>query len=277
MVIDSFMFGDELSVLELRLGQLDSVVDWFVFNEINQTHSGKPKPLYYQENKQRFAKWNHKIICTTPHFGSMGSWALETAQRRAVEASILQLNPQPNDVLIASDCDEIPNPEIIKSYTAEMGLRNLKQLTFWYNFSNLFNYGSRWSCRARLGTIQNMRDAGGLGPFHGGPKDDMDPNFPCIENAGWHCSYFSDSLERIRRKVNSFAHTDLQHIVNGYSDKQLFDIVVQGRDLYLRPDMGNAEKWQSDDSRLPPYYLQNREHFKGFTEEQFKENHQQLI
>lgn len=277
MVIDSFMFCAELSVLELRLGQLDSVVDWFVFNEISQTHSGNPKPLYYQDNKQRFAKWNHKIICTTPQFGRMGSWQLETSQRRALEQSILQLNPKPTDTLITSDCDEIARPEIVKNYDPSMGLRNLKQLTFWYNFSNLFNYGSRWSCRARIGTIQNMQDAGGLGNFHGGPKDDMDPNFPCIENAGWHCSYFSDSLEGIRRKVNSFAHVDLQHVVNSYSDKQLFDIIVRGRDLYLREGMGDAEKWQSDDSRLPSYYIQNRERFKEFTEEQFKDNHKQLV
>lgn len=276
MVIDSFMFCDELSVLELRLGQLDSVVDWFVFNEITQTHSGRPKPLHYHANKERFAKWNHKIICTTPTFGRMGSWALETAQRRALEHSILQLNPRPNDTLITSDCDEIANPEVVKNYDPSMGLRNLKQFTFWYNFANMFNYGARCHSRARMGTIQNMRDAGGLGNFHGGPKDDMAPDFPYIDNAGWHCSYFSDSLERIRRKVNSFAHTDLQSVVQAYSDKQLFDIVVQGKDLYLRVGLGDAEKWQSDDSRLPSYFLQNQERFKEFTEAQFKENYRHL-
>lgn len=277
MIIDSFMFNDELDLLELRLGQLDSVVDYFVFNEIKQTHSGKEKPLHYQENKKLFSKWNHKIVCSSPEFPRMGAWALETAQRKSLEGSVLSLFPKSTDTLLTSDCDEIPNPEVVKNYTPDMGLRNLKQLTFWYNFGHLFNYGSRWASRARIGTVQNMHDAGGLGPFHGGPADDMDPHFPCIENAGWHCSYFSDGLMRIRRKVNSFAHEDLQHLVNGYTDKKLAEIVVNGVDLYLRKDVPNAQLWESSDSRLPSYFLANKERFKGFTNEYFYEKHKSLL
>jgi hypothetical protein len=38
MIIDSFIFNDELDMLELRLGQLDNVVDHFVFVEIGRAH-----------------------------------------------------------------------------------------------------------------------------------------------------------------------------------------------------------------------------------------------
>ena len=61
-IFDTFTFYNELDLLELRLNILGDVVDHFVINEANITFTGKPKPLYYQENKERFKKWEHKII-----------------------------------------------------------------------------------------------------------------------------------------------------------------------------------------------------------------------
>jgi hypothetical protein len=277
VIIDSFMLNDELQLLQMRLGQLDSVVDYFVFNEMLTTHSGKQKPLHYQENKDRFQKWNHKIVCRTVTLPPAGAWEIETAQRKELEKDVLSLNPKPEDILSTSDCDEIPNPEVLKNYRPDMGLRNLKQFTFWYNFAHMFDYGSRSSSRARLGSIQHMLDAGGLGNFHGGPKDDMDPNFPSIEYAGWHCSYFSDDVSRVRRKVNSFAHTDLAPYINSRTDKQLAEVMYSGTDLYGRAEVGNAQRWKDDDSRLPPYYLENREEFKSFSNSHFYEKYQSLL
>jgi len=277
MIIDSFMFHDELDLLELRLGQLDEVVDYFVFNELPFTHSGKPKPLYYRENIHRFSKWGNKIICSVPNLSVMSPWSLEVAQRKSLEDSIVDVSRSPEDVLSTSDCDEIPNPKVLKSYSSSMGLRNLKQFTFWYNFGHMFDYGSRWSSRARIGTIKNMHDSGGLGNFHGGPKDDMDPNFPSIENAGWHCSYFSDSIERIRRKINSFAHTDLAPYINNRTDKQIVEDIANGVDLYHRDGINSAQKWAENDPRLPPYYLSNRERFSMFSNEKFLSKYQQLL
>lgn len=277
MIIDSFMFNDELDLLELRLGQLDSVVDYFVFNEMTTTHSGKQKPLHYQDNKNRFDKWNHKIVCSTLTLPLAGSWELETAQRKALESAILSLNPKPEDTLATTDCDEVPNPEVLKEYRPNMGLRNLKQFTFWYNFAHLFDYGTRSSSRARLGAVLHMYEAGGLGNFHGGPKDDMDPNFPSIENAGWHCSYFTDDLNRIRRKVNSFAHTDLSPYINSRTDKQLAEVVYNGRDLYGRKEISDAKQWVEDDARLPPYYLKNRKKFEAFSNAHFYSKHKHLL
>lgn len=55
MIIDCFTFFNELDVLEIRLRELDGVVDRFVLVEATLTHQGKPKPLLYAENKERFA------------------------------------------------------------------------------------------------------------------------------------------------------------------------------------------------------------------------------
>ena len=61
-VFDSIIFFNELELLEMRLNILDKVVDYFVITESPFTVSGNEKPLYYAENKDRFGKFNDKII-----------------------------------------------------------------------------------------------------------------------------------------------------------------------------------------------------------------------
>ena len=61
-VVDVFPFFNELELLELRLRILSPFVDKFVLVECPQTFSGKPKPLYFQENQSLFSAWTGKII-----------------------------------------------------------------------------------------------------------------------------------------------------------------------------------------------------------------------
>ncbi|MHC4316254.1 MAG: hypothetical protein ACYSW3_27740 [Planctomycetota bacterium] len=67
MINDCFMFFDELMLLEIRLKELDPVVDRFVLVEATHTHSGKPKRLYYDEVKDNeiFAPFKDKITHLT--------------------------------------------------------------------------------------------------------------------------------------------------------------------------------------------------------------------
>jgi len=129
MIIDAFPVNDEMDILELRLGQLDEVVDHFVIVETSRTFSGMPKPYYYQENKERFAKWNHKILHTAIDLPAEGAWFYEKTQREVLVDKIRSLSPHPHYTLTSSDCDEIPNPEGINNYTYDLGLRNLKEYT----------------------------------------------------------------------------------------------------------------------------------------------------
>ena len=61
-IFDVFTFYNELDLLELRMNILGDSVDYFVINEANITFTGKPKPLYFAENRKRFKKWEDKII-----------------------------------------------------------------------------------------------------------------------------------------------------------------------------------------------------------------------
>ena len=62
MLVDGFTFYNELDMLEYRLTVLNDIVDYFILVEGTRTHAGNPKLMYYGMNKERFAKWNHKII-----------------------------------------------------------------------------------------------------------------------------------------------------------------------------------------------------------------------
>ena len=60
-VYDCFTFFNELDLLEVRLNELDGVVDRFVLCESPYTFRGQPKPLVFQENRARFARFLPKI------------------------------------------------------------------------------------------------------------------------------------------------------------------------------------------------------------------------
>ena len=61
-VYDCFTFFNELDLLEIRLNELDDVVDYFVLVESKRSFQNKPKECLYLDNKNRFKKFNHKII-----------------------------------------------------------------------------------------------------------------------------------------------------------------------------------------------------------------------
>jgi beta-1,4-mannosyl-glycoprotein beta-1,4-N-acetylglucosaminyltransferase len=47
MIIDCFPFFKELDLLEIRLNELDPVIDYFVLVEASKTQSKLDKPFYF--------------------------------------------------------------------------------------------------------------------------------------------------------------------------------------------------------------------------------------
>ena len=48
--------------MQIRLNELYNAVDFFVITECAVTHQNAPKPLFYAENAQRFARFRDKVI-----------------------------------------------------------------------------------------------------------------------------------------------------------------------------------------------------------------------
>jgi beta-1,4-mannosyl-glycoprotein beta-1,4-N-acetylglucosaminyltransferase len=110
-------------MLNYRLNILDKVVDYFVLVESTHTHVGKEKPLFYNENKHLFEKFNHKIIHIVvddfPHkypninIEKQEQWINERFQRDCISRGIDKLNLTGEDIITITDLDEIPNPNIL--------------------------------------------------------------------------------------------------------------------------------------------------------------------
>ena len=62
MIYDCFIFNNEIELLDLRLNILSPYVDKFIITEGDKTFSGIPKESVYLQNKDKFSKWEDKII-----------------------------------------------------------------------------------------------------------------------------------------------------------------------------------------------------------------------
>lgn len=116
MVYDCFQFFNELDILLLRMKVMNDVVDKFVISESTVTFSGVSKPLYFQENKEMFTEFSHKIIHQVVDDSPMGpetdAFMRDSHQKRAVARALKDAKPE--DVIIFSDVDEIPNPDAVR-------------------------------------------------------------------------------------------------------------------------------------------------------------------
>ncbi|TND08084.1 MAG: glycosyl transferase family 17 [Bacteroidetes bacterium] len=281
MIYDCFTFFNELDLLEIRLHILDSVADKFVLVEATQTHQGKPKPLYYEENKARFEKFHHKIIHVIvdeyPSNPAGNSWMLEHNQRNGILKGLK--DAKPDDVVIISDLDEIPDPQKIRAHKDEAGVKVFRHRMFYY-FVNCVNEGEDGSGFAWNGSVLvHRRDIGAavqpfrensmklLAWFHAKPLHRLywrirfsivGPRVKFIHKAGWHFSYLG-GVERIIKKLESFAHTEYNK--PEYKDPQrIAEILEKGEDLFGR---GFKYRFVPLDESFPVWLRENIAKYPG--------------
>ncbi len=130
-VYDCFTFFNELDVLDIRLAELDMLVDYFVIVESTRTFTAKPKPLYYAENRKRYDRYAHKIIHVVVDdlpLDAPTHWIREWHQRDAILRGLS--TARPDDRIIVSDCDEIPKPEALRQALLLRGMSR-RIVMFW--------------------------------------------------------------------------------------------------------------------------------------------------
>jgi len=145
MIYDCFMLFNELEILELRLSELEETVDRFLVVEAPVTHAGLPKSLTFAENRDRFARWNDRVMRVVVEDMPKGPdpWGRERYQRNAIVRGLQ--DAAPTDGVIIFDVDEIPKPSAIRRWSPDVGLCCFEQLMCYY-----------W-----------INCVGGLGPVHG--------------------------------------------------------------------------------------------------------------
>ena len=130
MIYDCFTFFNELDLLEIRLNVLKDVVDRFVLVEAEETHTGKKKPLYYRDNIHRFEEFRDKIIHVSIKSFPKGhdAWWNENYQRNAILQGLECARI--DDVILVSDLDEIPRPEVVKELSGKKGVWRFNHVSY---------------------------------------------------------------------------------------------------------------------------------------------------
>jgi len=211
-IFDCFMFWKELDVLEIRLKHLYEHVDRFVIVEAPFTFTGKPKPLYFLENKQKFAwamdKIEHVLVDFQPQVDN--PWWNESAQRNNIELGLHNTNP--SDIILISDVDEIPNIDGLNracTWVKEHHAPATLTLDKCYYKLNNFMVGQEPGCEPH--PAWNM--------FVISPRHHLRNKRPQeLRNAhnslfnidgvnGWHFSFIGDS-DIITEKIQAFSHTE---------------------------------------------------------------------
>lgn len=199
-IYDCFTYFNEAELLRVRLEELDEIVDHFVVVEASETFTGQPKPYYFDDLPDWISRWSDRIIRVKVAFPKniTSAWDREHYQRNAILRGLVDADPK--DLVIISDADEIPRASAIEDIKCMfMPVRLGVRQYFWdfqWQVPDHCNQGARpvvcFKKDVSFKGAQWLRACDGL---------------TTIPEAGWHFSFFGEP-ERIKKKIESFAHTE---------------------------------------------------------------------
>ena len=250
MIYDCFSFFNELDLLEIRLNVLKDVVDRFVLVEAGETHAGKPKPFYFEENRSRFAEFLDRIeyvkIEKFPE-GCKTAWWRENIQRNAIAEGLK--GAKDDDTVLISDLDEIPRPEKIAEFADRPGVKVFDQ-TYYSFYLNYRNVRQRWWFGTRMLSYRDFLHA-----FDGVKvlRNEFLPmeinegttasKIRCrvlprsrggqliIRNGGWHFTTLGGAAA-LAKKIVSFAHQEYNPGEGRIDLAELEKMVREGRGAF---------------------------------------------
>ena len=256
MIYDCFTFFNELPLLELRLKILSPYVDKFVLVEMNQTFRGDSKPFFFEENCHLFSDFADKIICVHPKdipiMHEERGWLLEYFQRNSIIKGLKDCKS--DDIIMMSDLDEIPNPDILKEmdkwivkprwpyhFDAKIRYWRRKVRGLWGDISWLYRKMTvldaleKYAINLSLDVHHYFLNCRSLSKWSGTViiryrnlkkySDDANAmqtlrsirtDIPYVDKAGWHFSYMGGK-EAVKRKLASIV--DGRKEINAIMDK----------------------------------------------------------
>ena len=228
-IYDCCMFFDEEMLLGLRLKTLNKYVDKFIIVESKYTHSGDKKKLIFDINKySEFKNKINYIVLEDPPGGIedinnddnenqknikhiMNALRRENYQRNKINDGLNDAAPE--DWIIISDLDEIPNLDEINFNTINKKIIFFKQRVFYYKLNlelkNIHWIGSKAVQKKNLISPQWLRNI----------KDRIYSKWRLdiifskkkynsifyVYDGGWHFS-FVKKPEDIEKKLKSYLH-----------------------------------------------------------------------
>jgi len=251
-MIDCFPFFNELDLLEIRLNSLAPYIERFVLCESTRTFSGNTKPLYFEENKDRYKDFNitHLIedggMTKDAGKNKGDAWRRENYQREFLMNGLVDVDPE--TMILISDLDEIPN---LEGYNCEEGVFRQK---LYYYYLNCFTGMNRWHGtiavrRKNIPTLNILRDNRDKMPI-------------AVGNGGWHFSTLG-TPENIVYKIESFAHIELN--IPNVKDK-----ISYNQTNLIDPYHRNPRKYAIEMPSGPKWLLENKDRYKHLFYEEDK-------
>ena len=276
-IYDCFNFFNELDILEIRLNTLYDYVDYFVIVESSVTHSGEEKPFYFEDNKERYSKFLDKIIhfkikdtptdfinlpktndtelervfgfirAQTNRFNrrSQPDYGRDFFQKDSVRRPLV--NCSDNDIILVSDLDEIPNPELIENLSnLDLSkIYSLNQITYYYYINVLKQrdwYGTKILTYGRLKELSLNEIRGDVS---------LSSKLP---NGGWHFS-FMGGKKMVEKKITSYSARDL-------ASNRVLTSLEDNIENLIDPFFRSKLEMVSVDDTYPKYLLKNLDKYQ---------------
>ena len=268
MIYDCIPFFNELDILKLRMQILAPYVDRFVLEEASVTFSGEKKEMLFSKNREMFREFEDKIIYIAVENSPMSG--VTTHERDKFQKNQLirgMAGCKPDDIVIFSDVDEIPNPETLQEILKDFDPSKIYHLAqrMFYCFLNMEEVsGNLLSITGEFPQVTRRQWLGTkICSFGNLPREGIvylrevspeDPRSVRVADGGWHFGYMGgerDVAKRIGVKVQAAAHQEYNK--SRYLNEAV-DRLLCGEDIFRR----NARFVQVPIDETYPKYL--REH-----------------
>lgn len=237
MIVDCFTFNDELDMLELRLRALNDAVGAFVLVEAPVTFQGDPKPLHFDEHRERFSPWLHRIVHVVADElpGGDNPWLRENLQREAMVKGLRQLGLAGIDTVVVADVDEIWDPETLRRPDPFLVLLQTMIVYDWrWQHPEPWDgpTATTWDTIRKCGPspmtiVRNCR------LHHRPPR----------KRSGWHLSWFGGPDANLS-KLDSFSHTEIkERALDGLRSGRFADEGIHVDGVPLVPFAGERPWW----------------------------------
>ncbi len=260
-VYDCFQYFNEDHIVDLRFNILNDYVDYFVVSESTKNHQGEDKKINF--NSKNFPKFKNKIkhvvadykgsISSEKHTG--GESPVEQHQRNYLLEGIKDASPE--DLIILSDSDEIPDLSKISEINKNKKFIAFSQKMFMYklNLQNLNEsnwIGSKITKKKYISSMQVLR---GL-KFKKYPFWRLDKRDLQIIEGGWHFS-FMQTPSQILNKVKSYSHGEFYS--ENLTEEEIEMKILNNKDIFNR---GFELKKIELDKSFPKHILENKNKYK---------------
>ena len=274
MIYDCIPFFNELDILKLRMHILAPYVDKFVLEESTVTFSGEPKKMVFADHRDMFAEFEDKIIYVAVDDSPMNGVTTHERDKFQKNQLIRGLTGcRPDDIVIFSDLDEIPDPKTLGKIIADFDPEKIYHLAqrMFYCFLNIEEVsGNLLSITGEFEGVEHRQWLGTkVCSFRNIPKEGIvylrevspdDPRSVRVADGGWHFGYMGGDGEksvakRIGDKVKAAAH---QEYNSSRYLREAVDRLLCGEDIFER----NAAFVRVPiDETYPEYLREHREEY----------------